>query len=103
MPADLRDQHPDVVDIAPAPFLAGLQRVDQWVLAGVVMDGGVPVGRVIAAADVAADQADPQMKPHAAFPQAVLSAVDPLGQLEDLYLVKMSACRHSRSRSKRRQ
>ena len=41
----------------------------------------VPVRRVVAAADVAALEADAQVQPEAAGRQAVLAAVDRLGQL----------------------
>ena len=40
--------------------------------------GGMPVGRVVAAADVAAFQADAQVEPEAAHREAVLAAVDRL-------------------------
>ena len=43
--------------------------------------GRVPVRRVVAAADVAALEADAQMQPEAARREAVLAAVDRLGQL----------------------
>ena len=52
--------------------------------ARVVVRGGVPVGRVITAADVAALQADAQVQPDAAFPQAILAAGDAVRELKDL-------------------
>ena len=52
---------------------------------------GVAVGRVVAAADVAALQADAQVQPHAALAQAVLAAVDGLGELGDVDGVQMGA------------
>src|SRR6202035_4312503 len=63
---DLVDQHPDLVLVAPAPVLAGLERVDQRVAGGPVMGRGVPVGRVVTAPDVAALQADPEVEPDVA-------------------------------------
>ena len=56
------------------------ERISGWpLLAGVA--AGVAVGRVIAAADLAALQADPQVQPLAAGGQALLAALDRLGQL----------------------
>ena len=48
-------------------------------------------GRVVAAADVAALEADAQVQPAAAGGQAVLAAGDGLGQLEDLDVVEVRA------------
>ena len=64
MTVDVRDEHPDLIDEAPAPFLAGLERSNQRMAARVMVGGRVPIGRVIAATDVPALQADPQVKPH---------------------------------------
>src|SRR5205807_5634417 len=78
---DLGDQHPDLVGVAPAPVLARLERVDQLVAARVVVGGRVPVRRVVAAADVAALQADAQVQPGVAGLQALLAAGDAFRQL----------------------
>ncbi len=51
----------------------------------VVVLGGVPAGRVVAAADMAALQADPQVQPDSAAGEALLAAVDGLRQLGDLH------------------
>ena len=56
--------------------------------------GGVPVGRVVAAADLAALEADPEMKPLAARGEAVLAALDGVGQFSDQNVVEMSAGGH---------
>ena len=48
-------------------------------LAGV--GSGVTVGRVVAATDLAALEADPQMEPGIAGLQAFLAALDGLGEL----------------------
>ena len=66
----------DLVDVAPAPVLAGLERADDRVRRGVVVRSRVAVGRVVAAADVAAGEADPEVQPLAAVAQAILAAVD---------------------------
>ena len=56
--------------------------------------GGVLVRRVVAAADLAALEADPQMEPGVAHLQALLAALDGLGQVRDLDLVEMAAGGH---------
>jgi hypothetical protein len=58
------------------------------------MGGGVPVGRVVAAADVAAFEADPEVEPGGADPEAVDAPVDRLGKLGHEDLVEMGAGRH---------
>ncbi len=57
------------------------------------MRAGVTVGRVVAAADVPALQADAQVQPRVARAQAVLAAFDGLGQLGDEDLVEVRASR----------
>lgn len=49
------------------------------------------VGRVVAAAHMAATEADPQVEPLAAGSKAILAAVDGGGQLEDRDLIQMAA------------
>jgi hypothetical protein len=56
--------------------------------------GGVTVGRVVAAADVPALEADPQVQPRLALRQALFAAVDGLGQLRDLDVIEMGAGWH---------
>jgi hypothetical protein len=55
---------------------------------------GMAIGRVIAAADLAALQADAQMQPRFAAGQAVLAALDRLGQLHEANAVEMGARGH---------
>ena len=57
--------------------------------------GRVAVRGVVAAADVTAGEADPQVQPLAAVAQAVLAAVDGRGELAQLDLVEVSAERRS--------
>ena len=66
------EQH--FVDIAPAPAFRRIVALDDRMAGGVEMLGGVRVGRIVAAADVAAGAADPQMQPRAADLQAFLAA-----------------------------
>jgi len=56
-----------------------------------MVSGRVAAGRVVAAADVAAGEADPEVEPLAAVAQAVLAAVDGHRQLPQLDLVQMRA------------
>src|SRR3989441_13130787 len=57
----------------------------------VMVSGRMTVGRVVAAADVTAGEADPQVQPLAAVAQALLAAVDGRGQLAKCDLVEMGA------------
>ncbi len=63
----------DFVHIAPAPSFRRIVAFDDGMSGGVEMRGGVLVGRVVAAADVTAAAADPQMQPLAAGLQAFLA------------------------------
>src|SRR5690606_10020670 len=70
------DLERDLVAVAPPPVLARLVRPDDRVVAvGAEVGRGVPVGRAVAAADVPAGLADPQVEPAIAGAQAVLAAV----------------------------
>ena len=53
------DDECDPVDVAPAPVFAGFERADDRVRCVVLVSGRVAVGGVVAAADVAAGEADP--------------------------------------------
>src|SRR6266540_2917829 len=64
-----------LVDIAPAPVLAGLERLHDGVPVGVRVPAGVPVRRGVAAANVPAGQAQPQVYPPRPRAQALLAAV----------------------------
>jgi len=66
-------QH-DFVDVAPAPILSGLEGSDEGVLGGVEMFCGMAIFRRIAAANVAADQAQAKMHPRVAHQEAFLAA-----------------------------
>src|SRR3954451_9477980 len=72
------DVQGDIVDEAPGPCLARLERADDRMIGAFGVPSRVPVRRVVAAADVPAFQADPQMEPLPAGAQAVLAAVDGL-------------------------
>src|SRR3954468_19951245 len=53
----------------------------------------VALRRVVAAADVAAGQADAEVAPHGADPKTVLTAGHRLGELGDLNLIEVAAWR----------
>ena len=63
-----------LVDVAPAPVLAGLERAHDRVADGMRVPAGVAVGGRVAASDLAAGQAQPQVHPGRADPQALLTA-----------------------------
>src|SRR5579883_252722 len=62
-----------LVDVAPPPLLAGLERFDDGVVRGMEMLSGVAVRRGVAAAHVPADHAQPQMHPAVAGLEAFLA------------------------------
>src|SRR5271168_4873132 len=64
-----------LVDIAPVPLLARLERLDEGVTGGVEMGGGVMTGRTVAAANVAAAGTAPQVDPATTGGQAFDAAV----------------------------
>src|SRR4051794_37072046 len=94
---DLRDPHAELVGEAPAPVLARLQRADDRVLGLSRVPARVLARRAVAAADVAAFQADAQVQPLAALAQAVLAAVGRLRQLGDLDRIQVCAGGHQRA------
>src|SRR5262249_44837149 len=89
-----RLQH-HLVDVAPQPVLARLERPNDRVAGGVEVSGGViGLGRVGAGA-VAADQALAQVDQAVADLQAVLAAVRARGDVPDLVQVR-AGCRGHR-------
>src|SRR5882672_6688795 len=65
----------DLVDVAECPRLPGLERGDHRVAGMKRVLGRVAVGRIVAAADVPAAQAQAQVDPPAAGLQALLAAL----------------------------
>src|SRR5712672_1338087 len=63
----------DFIDIAPAPAFRRIVALDDRMLGGVEVLGGMLVGGIVAAADVTAAAADPQMQPLAAALEAFLA------------------------------
>ena len=79
----VREGEGDLVDVAPAPVLAGLGRLDDGMTLGVGVGGCVAIRRGVAATDVTAGEADAQVEPAIACAQAVLAALDLVGSLDD--------------------
>jgi hypothetical protein len=79
----------DLVHVTPHPTFAGLDGAHQRVGCAMKMFGGVLVLGGIAAADIAAFQAESQMYPGVAELDALLANVD-LG-MSDLDLIEMCA------------
>ncbi len=80
-----------LVDVAPAPFLAGLGGADDRVPAGLMVRGRVFALRVVAAADVTAGLAHPQVDPLHAEGQALLAARDLRRKVEALDRIEVCA------------
>src|SRR5664279_927692 len=72
LPVRQVEQH--LVDITPAPPFRRIVALDDRMPGGVEMLRRVLVGRIVAAADMTAAAADPQMQPYAAVLQAFLAA-----------------------------
>jgi len=81
-----------VVDVAPAPSLTGLERLHDRVLSAVEVLGGVFVFRRVAATHMAALQAQPQVHPAVTHLQALFAALGVRSDLLDL--VEMLAGLH---------
>src|SRR5439155_17763775 len=86
--------HPHLIDIAPQPVLSRFIRSDQRVPGGVEMLGGVLVLRLVAAADMAAAEAQPEMDPWVTGLQALLAAIGVRFEVSDLVEVR-AGDRHS--------
>src|SRR3954453_19259906 len=93
---EVRDER-DLVQVAPAPRLARLGRAHDRVVRLVEVRRGVAVRRVVAAADLAALPAQPQVNPRRADLQALLATLDPFRQFV-LDGVEVGARGHPRKR-----
>jgi hypothetical protein len=82
----------DLIDEAPTPILAGLERPHDRMSGAQEMGGGVLVRGAVATTDVAAGHAQAEVYPPTSNPQAVLTAVGAGGDLADL--VEMAADAH---------
>src|SRR4051812_3286404 len=70
----LRQVEHHLVDITPAPAFRRIIALDDRMLGCMEMFCGVPVRGIVAAADMAAGAADPQVQPDAAGLQALFAA-----------------------------
>jgi hypothetical protein len=82
------------VDVTVAPRLARFGAADQGVVVRPVVLAGVSVGRRVAAADVAAVQAHPEMDPGVSRLQAFLAAGDLVRQRQNLDAIVVFTSRH---------
>src|SRR5205823_5760088 len=82
----------DLVDVAPAPILARLERLHDRMLGGMEMLGGMLILGRIAAAHVAAGQAQAQVHPSVAHFQTLLASARV--RLDFANLIGMRACCH---------
>jgi hypothetical protein len=78
----------DVVGVAIDPVLAGLEGLDYGVQGTVEVLGGVPVRRAVAAADVAASEAEAEVDPAGSHREAFLAALGSAG-LDIAYQVEV--------------
>src|SRR3954453_12520140 len=85
---DVRDPHRELVHVAPGPVLARLDGADERVVVALRVGARVAVRRRVAAAHMAAGQADPQVTPLAAGLEALLAAGDLRGELGDFDAVE---------------
>jgi hypothetical protein len=80
----------DVVDIAPAPTLGGVVALDNRMSGRFKVPPGMTVGRVVAATDMPATAANPQMHPRRSHVQALLTTERARGNGLDLMSVRTS-------------
>lgn len=83
MTTNLRDDHQQLILVAPRPLLARLDRSDDWMPGGLRVRRGMAIGGVVAAPDVAALETDAQMTPCRTSREALGAAVDGIRQLGD--------------------
>src|ERR687897_126813 len=82
-----RGLHDDLINVAPDPILVRLEGLDERVLSGVEMLAGVFVPGAVATANVAADEAFPEVHPRVTLLGALLA---PFGAgLHVAYLVRV--------------
>src|SRR2546423_2956376 len=82
------DREGEIVEVAVPPVLTRFVGLDDRVVLRGEVRGGVPVGRVVTAADVATRHAHPQVHPLAADAQAVLAPGAARGDVDDLVEVR---------------
>src|SRR3982751_4124822 len=93
-PAPLLRLHEHLVHVAPDPVLPRLDRLDQRMALRVEVLRRMAVLRRVAAAHVAAGQAEPEMDPGVAHLQALLAAAGVRFDVVDLIQMGTRDCRH---------
>jgi hypothetical protein len=78
------DVEGELVDVAPPPRLPRFEGLHQRVRGLIEVRGGMPTGRAVATADVAADHAHPEMNPPTSQLETVLAAIGRRADLSDL-------------------
>jgi hypothetical protein len=73
-----------LIDVAPPPLLAWLERLHEGMAGLVEVSRGVSIWRVVTTSDMAADHAHPQVDPLATVTQAVLASVGRRAHFLDL-------------------
>jgi hypothetical protein len=82
----------ELVNVTPAPVLPWLEGLNDRMVGGVEMPGGVLILRIVAAADVSTDETDTQMHPGVTHFQALLAAIGAWCDLSDLVEVATLLC-----------
>jgi enamine deaminase RidA (YjgF/YER057c/UK114 family) len=82
--------HNFFIDITPAPVFAWFERLNNRVFGGVVVFCSVLIGRGIAAANMAANQADAQVNPAPANFQTIFATLGAWRYFADLVSVGAS-------------
>lgn len=86
---ELGHEHRGPVDVAPSPLLARLERPDERVSFRVCVGRCVTVRRVVAATDVPALEADPQMEPWVPSDETLLTSVDAFREDRELDVIEV--------------
>jgi hypothetical protein len=73
-----------LVDITVTPVFAGLEGLDDGMAGGMIVAGGMFIGRTITATHVATDQADPQVHPSISRLQTFFAPFGARGYVLDL-------------------
>src|SRR5918995_460746 len=90
-----RGLHDDLVNVAPDPILVRLEGLDERVLSGVEMLAGVSVPGAVATANMAADEAFPEVHPRVTHLEALLAPFGAGFHVVDLVQVRTPSPQYS--------